>query len=67
MWTDWKIDVAMVDSMGDPLHIVMHSMGLTWLWDGIQYVTPVEHVNLQITLVLETDSNMGCQVMIPIV
>ena len=27
MHTDWKIDVAMVDSMGDPLHNVMHSMG----------------------------------------
>ena len=27
MQTDWKIDVAMVHSMGDPLHNVMHSMG----------------------------------------
>ena len=27
MPTDRKIDVAMVDSMGDPLHNVMHSMG----------------------------------------
>ena len=27
MWTDWKIDVAMVESMGDPLLNVMHSMG----------------------------------------
>ena len=27
MWTDWKIDMAMVDSMGDPLHNVMYSMG----------------------------------------
>ena len=27
MQTDWKIDVAMVDSMGDPLDNVMHSIG----------------------------------------
>ena len=27
MWPDWKIDVAMVDSMGDPLHNVMYSIG----------------------------------------
>ena len=36
MQTNWKIDVAMVDSIGDPLHNVMHSMEPTWLWDGIQ-------------------------------
>ena len=27
MGTDWKIDMAMVDSMGDPLYNVMHSIG----------------------------------------
>ena len=27
MWTDWKIDVATVDSIGDPLYDVMHPMG----------------------------------------
>ena len=27
MWTDWKIDMAMVDSMGDPLNNVMYSLG----------------------------------------
>ena len=27
MQTDWKIDMAMVGSMGDPLHNVMHSVG----------------------------------------
>ena len=27
MQTDWKIDVAIVDSIGDLLHNVMHSMG----------------------------------------
>ena len=27
MQTDWKIDMAMVDSIGDPLHNIMHSVG----------------------------------------
>ena len=34
MQTVWKIDVAMVDSMGDPLHNVMHSMGTDSVMGG---------------------------------
>ena len=39
MQTDWKIDVAMVDSMGDPLHNVMHSMGTESImgWNTVCY------------------------------
>ena len=39
MQTDWKIDVAMVDSMGDPLHNVMHSMGTDSVmgWNTVCY------------------------------
>ena len=39
MQTDWKIDVAMVDSMGDALHNVMHSMGtdLVMGWQTVCY------------------------------
>ena len=32
MQTDWKIDVAMVDSTGDPLHNVMY-----FIWDRLGY------------------------------
>ena len=41
MWTDWKIDVAMVDSMGDPLHNVMHSMGTDSVmgWNTVCYTS----------------------------
>ena len=46
MQTDWKIDVAMVDSMGDPLHNVMYSMGTNSVKDRIQYVTPVHYSDL---------------------
>ena len=39
MQTDWKIDVAMVDSMGDPLHNVMHSVGTDSVmgWNTVCY------------------------------
>ena len=39
MWTDWKIDVTMVDSMGDSLHNIMHSMGIDSVtgWKTVSY------------------------------
>ena len=39
MLTDWKIDVAMINSIGDPLHNVMHSMGtdLVTGWNTLCY------------------------------
>ena len=39
MWTDWKIDMAMVDSIGDPLHNIMHSMGTDSVtgWNTVCY------------------------------
>ena len=39
MQTDWKIDMVMVDSMGDPLHNVMHSMGTNSVmgWNTVYY------------------------------
>ena len=39
MWTDWKIDMDMVDSMGDPLHDVIHSMGTDSVmgWNTVCY------------------------------
>ena len=39
MWTDWKIDLAMVDSMGDPLHNIMHTMGTDSVmgWNTVCY------------------------------
>ena len=41
MWTDWKIDVAMVDSMGDPLHNAMHSIGTDSVtgWNTVCYTS----------------------------
>ena len=39
MQTDWKINVAMVDSMGAHFIMLCTPWGLTWLQDGIQYVT----------------------------
>ena len=39
MQTDWKIDMTMVDSMGDPLHNIMHSMGTSSVmgWNTVCY------------------------------
>ena len=39
MWTGWKIDVAMVDSMVDSLHNIMHSMGTNSVmgWNTVCY------------------------------
>ena len=51
MQTDWKIDVAMVDSMGDPLHNVMHSMGTNSVmrWNTVCYTgTGVFHDRLAV-------------------
>ena len=39
MQTDWKIDVAMVDCMGDHCIMSCTPWGPTQLRDGIQYVT----------------------------
>ena len=41
MWTDWKIDVAMVVSMGDPLHNVMQSIGTdsVMVWNTVCYTS----------------------------
>ena len=43
MWTDWKIDMAMADSMGDPLDSVMHSMGTDSVtgWNTVSYTSNV--------------------------
>ena len=45
MWTDWKIDVAMVDSLGDPLDNVMHSMGTDSVtgWNTVCYTGYMFH------------------------
>ena len=41
MQTDWKTDMAMVDSMGDPLHNIMHSMGTNSVmgWNTVCYTS----------------------------
>ena len=46
MQTDWKIDVAMVESMGDHCIMVCTPWGLTQLQDGIQYVILVRIAQL---------------------
>ena len=46
MWTDWKIDMTMADSMGDPLHNVMHSMGTDSVtgWNTVCYTSVLNAV-----------------------
>ena len=41
MQADLKIDVAMVNSMGDPLHNVMHTMGTNSVmgWNTVHYTS----------------------------
>ena len=47
MGTEWKIGVAMVDSMGDPLHNVMHSMEtkLVMRWNNLCYTGKDCHID----------------------
>ena len=43
MWADWKTDMAMVNSMGDPLHNIMCSMGTNSVtgWNTVCYTGQV--------------------------
>ena len=45
MQTDCEIGVAMIDSMGDPLHNVIHSMGTDSLtgWNTVCYTGRDNH------------------------